>query len=410
MEILVITMYIPYPLDSGGALSQFAFIDYLRKIHSFTLIVFAYNEKDIFNIESLRKLWPDVTIKTAIPYPLKKEIIEKKEEETTSENFPSDWVYSEIEEPYLINIAEPKYRAFIETLFSTIGSKEFDIIQVEFMEFIDLVYLLPEYSKKIFVHHEIRFARIESFLKANNISISSYENYILRHVKSIEINMLNQYDAVFTLSVTDKEKLQRELITSPVYVSQFPLLNESFIPIPQTFSFNKLVFVGGSSHYPNIDAIAWYKKEIDALIYDTYGLKLHVIGKWSKQNITANKSNSIIFSGFIDDIIEYCNNSIMIVPVRIGSGLRSKILIAMAQGLPVVATTMACEGIPVLHKENVLIADTAAAFANAIKYLNNEPRELIRIVQNAQQMVQNNFSQKIAGELRNSLYQKITNS
>jgi glycosyltransferase involved in cell wall biosynthesis len=407
MEILVITMYIPYPLDTGGALAQFSFIDYLRKIHSFTLIVFAYNEKDIFNIEALEKLWPDVSIQAAIPYPFKKEVAEHEQEKAGDEDHVTGWIYSEIEEPYLINIAEPKYRAFIETLYATIGNKRFDIIQVEFMEFIDLIYLLPKNCKRIFVHHEIRFARIESFLQANNTSINSYEKYILRHVKSIEANILNQYDAVFTLSVTDKEKLQKELITAPVYVSPFPVLDESFIQIPETFAFNKLVFIGGSSHYPNIDAVTWYKNEIDQPVFKEHGLKLHVVGKWAQKNIKSHKSDSIIFEGFIDDIVAYCNNSVMVVPVRIGSGLRSKILIAMAQGVPVVATSMACEGIPVIDKENVFIADTPAEFTKAIEYLRHNRDELKRILNNAQQLVKNNFSQMVACELRNSHYHKL---
>ncbi len=55
----------------------------------------------------------------------------------------------------------------------------------------------------------------------------------------------------------------------------------------------------------------------------------------------------------------------MVVPLRAGGGMRVKILNAMAQALPIVTTTLGCEGIAVKHGEHALIADTPQAFAEA---------------------------------------------
>jgi len=54
------------------------------------------------------------------------------------------------------------------------------------------------------------------------------------------------------------------------------------------------------------------------------------------------------------------------VPMRAGSGMRVKILEAMARGLPVVSTTVGCEGIGVVPGQHVLVADGAEAFATAV--------------------------------------------
>ena len=52
-----------------------------------------------------------------------------------------------------------------------------------------------------------------------------------------------------------------------------------------------------------------------------------------------------------------------------GSGTRLKILEAWAAGLPVVSTTIGAEGLPVQHGETALLADGAAAFAEAVSRL-----------------------------------------
>jgi glycosyltransferase involved in cell wall biosynthesis len=56
----------------------------------------------------------------------------------------------------------------------------------------------------------------------------------------------------------------------------------------------------------------------------------------------------------------------MVVPLRAGGGMRVKILNAMAQALPIVTTTLGCEGIAVKDGEHVLIADTPQTFAQAV--------------------------------------------
>jgi glycosyltransferase involved in cell wall biosynthesis len=417
MQILIITPFIPYPLDTGGRLAQFALIDKLRDKHSFNLLLYAYNQKDIENIEALKKLWPDVAFEIVIPFPIKHEQITEAEaiEEDNEATVPPDaasleWVYSELEEPYFISIGQPKYKAFIDALPAGLWSKKYDVVQIEFIDYIDLVYIVPQGIKKVFVHHELRFARLETFLAANKREVTAYEDYVLRHVKSTEINMLNQYDAIFTLSENDKQKLQNESVVSPVYVSQFPLLDDSFKELPEAINVNKLVCIGGDSHYPNIDAVVCYRQEIEKKVWEHHQLKLHVVGKWSQQNKKSNKWSSIVFEGFVDDIATYCKDSIMLVPVRIGSGLRTKILIAFAQGVPVITTSAGCEGIQVRDKQHLLIADTPEAYVKAITFIKNCPQEVKQMLQNAQQLVKEMYSPQTACQLRDSYYHEIRKS
>ena len=60
-------------------------------------------------------------------------------------------------------------------------------------------------------------------------------------------------------------------------------------------------------------------------------------------------------------------------PLRYGAGMKGKVGEALAAGLPVVLTSVAAEGMDLVHEEHVLIADTAADFAAAVQRLYEDP-------------------------------------
>ena len=59
MNLLIITPYLPYPLDSGGNIAQYLMIDYLRNEYCITIVPFNADES---NLKKLRGLWPNVEI------------------------------------------------------------------------------------------------------------------------------------------------------------------------------------------------------------------------------------------------------------------------------------------------------------------------------------------------------------
>lgn len=412
MKILNLTPLIPYPLTEGGKVSQYATLDYLRKFNEITLILFAYSEIDIQYINTLKELWPEVDIETInfivkTKVSVRKGLInimkfilggDKKHIASTND--------SEFDNPGLTNFPVTKNRQFINELNKVILKKSYDIIQVDHITFIDLGYFLPKEVKKVFVHHEMVFGRLTSGLL--NSDYNAYEKYILNSVKQTEANFLKQYDAVFVFSKSDKQKLIELEINKPVYNAPFPVLDENFVPINKTDTkIEKLIFLGGEDHAPNKDAINWYVNDIAPLIKEYSNIKLHIIGKWSKTSIKNFSNNSIYFSGFIDDIISYCKNSIMLVPVRTGSGIRTKILYAMAQGIPVISTSVGCEGILVEDNKSIIITNTASDFSDKIKKMLNDSELRHKLKTEAQVIAKENYSQKATGKLRIELYEKI---
>jgi glycosyltransferase involved in cell wall biosynthesis len=85
-------------------------------------------------------------------------------------------------------------------------------------------------------------------------------------------------------------------------------------------------------------------------------------------------------------------SSIAIVPLRIGGGTRLKILDAMSLGLPVISTSLGCEGLAVVDQENILIRDDISSFAFAVISLLNDQNTYHRIRENARRLVETSYT------------------
>ena len=93
-------------------------------------------------------------------------------------------------------------------------------------------------------------------------------------------------------------------------------------------------------------------------------------------------------TGWVPDIDPFVQASrVLVVPMRAGSGMRVKILDAMARGLPVVSTTVGCEGIGVVPGEHLLVADTPQAFAEAVIRVLDDDALAASLARNARALV-----------------------
>ena len=97
--------------------------------------------------------------------------------------------------------------------------------------------------------------------------------------------------------------------------------------------------------------------------------------------------------GFVPDIRPIVQRaSVFVAPIRVGSGTKIKVLNAMAQGKPVVATTIAAEGIDVTPEENILIADDPGEFAEKVGYLLNHEHVAREIGTRARELIEKKYS------------------
>jgi O-antigen biosynthesis protein len=146
-----------------------------------------------------------------------------------------------------------------------------------------------------------------------------------------------------------------------------------------------IIFVGGYQHTPNIDAVQYFVKEIMPLLRIRLpGVKFYAVGSKVPAEIEDLADLDVIITGFIEELNPLLDKMrVSVAPLRYGAGIKGKIGGAMASGLPVVATPMAAEGMSLQEGENILVAEGAEAFADAIVQLYQDERLWHKISKNS---------------------------
>lgn len=402
MNILILTPYLPYPLNSGGAQGVFNMIDNLRQKHHFTMVISQGSEYSPENIDTLRKLWPEVDI---IYYPLWQQML-----------YPP-FVYERSRRVLLKKLAPNSHRLAVEMAVRPYGEwfsphhvafvrklikeKNIDLVQVEFYECLPWSSHLPQDVKKIFIHHELGFVRKARLLK--EVALTPKEQQQLEASKQREFADLEQYDAVVTVTATDKAILEREGLKTPVYVSTLAINTLSF---PYSVNPGQLTFVGGYGHLPNKEGIDWFVAHVSPLLRNEH-LGLSLIGKSWPESYTYSSGVAINLRGFVKELSDVALGTIMVVPILSGSGMRMKILEAAAMSLPIVTTTVGVEGLDFEDGESCLVADSPEDFAQAVKQLCHDEQLRRKLGENANKVFQEKYHPAVLAGVRDRIYNNV---
>jgi len=428
MKLLIITPYFPYPLNSGGNNAQHLMIDYLRTKIDITLVC-SYASQP--NIEMLKSKWPNVDIQIVEKYveTYKPQVSNlKKIKRYIKSNFKivrllvnalNGQKNHQIQKIEVTETFPDKQRmqfsglrfgldkGLVNFIVELTNKTKFDIIQTEFINLLPLGLVLPNDVKKVFVHHEIGFIRTEREQNTLN-SLEPFDIYLAKLLKKQEIDFLQYYDSIITFSDTDKKVLSNYIENDKIIKSQFAVKENKLLKQAK-FQLENMLYLGGEDHYPNKDAFEWFVSEVFPEIkHEFTGLKFKVIGNWSQNIILKHHSNSTIeFLGYVDDLYGAVKNCVLIVPLRIGSGIRAKILEAFSMGIPVISSKIGIEGIPAVDGVHYLKADTTSEYLNALNKLTENPELALQLIQNAQKDILPQFLIQNCGELRYQSYKKI---
>jgi glycosyltransferase involved in cell wall biosynthesis len=143
-------------------------------------------------------------------------------------------------------------------------------------------------------------------------------------------------------------------------------------PVPPKTEEQVIVFSGNLEYHPNLSAVRFFAREVWPMLRERWPrLVWRLVGKapGAVEKLIEGDPR-IELSGPVEDAVtELARAQIAVVPLLAGSGTRFKILEAWAAALPVVSTSIGAEGLPVRDGEHLLLADTAAAFADAVSRL-----------------------------------------
>jgi len=126
------------------------------------------------------------------------------------------------------------------------------------------------------------------------------------------------------------------------------------------------------------------------------GARLTLAGAGRHALIDELESADVDVVGFVEDVTALFDRSrAFACPVRIGSGIKGKLLTALAMGLPVVATPVAVEGMHMVDGVNCLVADSSSDFARACARLDEDDELWSRLSAGGLELVGRHFSREV---------------
>ena len=138
-----------------------------------------------------------------------------------------------------------------------------------------------------------------------------------------------------------------------------------------------IVFTGKMDFRPNVDGVLWFAQQVLSLVQaEIPEAHFYIVGQRPHPRLdTLRGDPAVTITGFVPHIQPYiAGTAAYVVPLRMGGGTRLKMLEAMALGKAVVSTSLGCEGFPLMRAgEHLLVADDAAAFAQAVLALLHDP-------------------------------------
>lgn len=163
-----------------------------------------------------------------------------------------------------------------------------------------------------------------------------------------------------------------------------------------------ILYVGGFGHPPNIDAVLWFAKEVFPEILKKYpDMIWHIVGNKPTEEIIALESRNIVIEGFVsDDKLEKLYNTcrLAVVPLRVGAGVKGKIIEAAYYQTPIVTTGVGAEGIS-SEEEALVVANEAREMADKICSLYENYEELKCQAQRENKLIENHYLLKNAIEV-----------
>ena len=211
--------------------------------------------------------------------------------------------------------------------------------------------------------HFLRLKRQKDYLDPSYQNTSwSWETY-----QKLELNYANQADATVVVTEDEKQVLS-SLGVKNVWV--IPNIHEE-IYLSEKVAFDQrsgLVFIGSYNHPPNIDAVKWLCLEIMPLVWASRpDITVNLLGSNLKDEVKELASDKVVVTGYVPEVEPYFQESrVFVAPLRFGAGMKGKIGQSLSLGLPTITTRIGAEGMGLIDHQDVLIADTAEEFAQAV--------------------------------------------
>jgi polysaccharide biosynthesis protein PslH len=369
-RILMITPQLPYPPMQGTSLRNWHLLRATAEVHNVTLLSFS-ESTDLLTTNVLEQISD-----TLPPVQVPSRSRAKRLLQLLTSPLPDMALRLESKD-------------FSTALHRALETIEIDAVQIEGIELVRFMDQIRTANPLVPIVLDCHNAETQLQERAFQTDLSTPKRWPAAFYSHLQIGRLANFecdaclkaDRIITVSESDREYLTNlcgsmlppmHVIPNTIDVGEYRWTS----PIPPDQRF-ELLFSGKMDYRPNVDGILWFADEVWPVIRARFPhLTWGIVGQKPHPRLNRLKDlPGVAVTGRVDLIQPYlAGASVYILPLRLGSGTRLKLIEAMSAGKPIVSTTLGAEGFPVQSGRELLLADSAEEMAKAIiEILENPP-------------------------------------
>ena len=399
MRLVLLTPQLPYPPQQGTTIRNFNIVKGLASHHDVSLLSFGTPE-ELEAAEPLRSLCRRIEI---APYP-KRAMLQRAAATFFS---PLPDMALRLESPLMRDRA------------ATLLREMFDVIQVEAIEMAPYLRGAPRHLPFVFDDHNAEYVLQRTAFQADARmprrwhgalysliqwkKLARYERRVCRLARRVIAASGRDAAAIRALDA----RLPVTVIPNGVDTDYFCPAQGEAVDRPSELT---MVFAGKMDFRPNVDAMDWFCTDILPRIHaQVPSAWLTIVGQEPAPRVRALARHAqVVVTGRVPDTRPFLlDAAIYVVPLRMGSGTRLKVLEAMAMGKAIVSTSLGVEGIECTPGNQVIVSETPEAFAEAVVQLARDPARRRELGRSARKLVEQKYDWHQIIPLFDQLYSDV---